>query len=429
MFRKLILLSTLCCLSTPVFATEADFEKRMARGVTALDGGNAALAQEEFRAALAQHPADQEATLYLAIALNRAGDPTAESALKEALRRDPGNPQINFELGTHYYKRTMYDEAGEYFENLLARNPDAEMKTAAEAYLANIRSQRGGKLWGITLMSGLQYDSNVPLAADNVQLPVGVDRKGDTRGVFNLGLNGTAYRDSEQELSGRYSLYQTVHFNLTDFNLSQNLIDISYKRKLTPTVQAKLSGEFEAISLGGNQYMNDISVTPGILVTSGEGMETGLDYTLRDSTFKNSALYPTNSERNGRTHAIMLNHSQRIAENANLRLGYSFERELTDVSAWSSTAHRGTFGIAASLSNKVLLDVSVDVVGTDYDAIQSGATVLRSDTTLNGSISLTWQVFEKIGVSAGYYYTSNSSNVPEYEYTRGITSILVQGRY
>ena len=429
MFRILILLSTLCCLSTPVFATEADFEKRMARGVTALDGGNAALAQEEFRAALAEHPADQEATLYLAIALNRAGDPTAESALKEALRRDPGNPQINFELGTHYYKRTMYDEAGEYFENLLARNPDAEMKTAAEAYLANIRSQRGGKLWGITLMSGLQYDSNVPLAADGVQLPVGVNRKGDTRGVFNLGLNGTAYRDSEQELGGRYSLYQTVHFNLTDFNLTQNLIDVSYKRKLSPTVQAKISSGFEAIALGGDQYMNDVTVTPGVLITFGEGMETGVDYTLRDSTFKNSALYPTNNQRNGVTHSLLLSHSQRITETINLRLSYSFERELTDVSAWSSTAHRGTAGFAASLSNKVLLDVSTDLVGTDYDAIQTGATVLRSDTTVTGSVSLTWQAFEQIGISAGYYHTINSSNIPEYEYTRGITSILFQGRY
>ncbi|HIJ87656.1 MAG TPA: hypothetical protein HPP97_08220 [Desulfuromonadales bacterium] len=429
MFRKLILLGTLCCLSTSAFATEADFEKRMARGVAALDGDNVALAQEEFRAALAEHPADQEASLYLAIALNRAGDPGAESALKAALNREPGNPRINFELGTLYYKRTMYDEAGDYFENLLARNPDPVMKTAAEAYLAGIRSQSGGKRWGITLMSGLQYDSNVPLVADNVQLPVGVNRQGDTRAVFNLGLNGTAYRDSTQELSGRYSLYQTVHFNLTDFNLTQNLLDVSYRRKLSPLVQVKISGGFEAISLGGNQYMNDVTVTPGALITLKEGMETKLDYTFRDSTFKNSALYPTNSERNGVTHVLLLSHNQRITETVNLCLGYSFERELADVSAWSSTAHRGTAGVAVSLSNKVLLDVSADLVGIDYDAIQAGSTVLRSDTTFTGSASLTWQAYKQVGVSVGYYHTINSSNVPEYEYTRGITSILFQGRY
>jgi hypothetical protein len=429
MFRKLILLSTLCCLSTPAFATEADFEKRMARGVTALDSDNAALALEEFRAALAEHPEDQEAHLYRAIALNRAEDPAAESALKEALRLDPGNSQINFELGTHYYKRTMYDEAGEYFEHLLARNPDPEMKTAAEAYLANIQSQRGGKRWGITLMSGVQYDSNVPLAATNVQLPVGVDRRGDTRMAFNLGLNGTAYHDNTQELSGRYSLYQTVHFNLTDFNLTQNLIDISYKKKLSPVLQAKISGGFEAIALGGDQYMDDVTVTPGVLITFKEGMTTGLDYTFRDSTFKNSTLYPANSERNGVTHVLLLSHTQRITETINLRLGYSFERELADVTAWSSTAHRGTAGFAASLTNKVLLDVAADLVGTEYDAIQTGATALRSDTTFTGSVSLTWQVFKQVGVSFGYHHTANSSNVPEYDYTRGITSILFQGRY
>ena len=429
MFRNLILLCTLCCLSVPAFATEADFEKSMARGVTALDSGNTALALEEFRAALAEHPSDQEASLYLAIALNRAGDPAAESSLKAALRRDPGNPQINFELGMHYYKRTMYDEAGEYFENLQAQNPEPEMKTAAEAYLTNIRSQSGGKRWGITLMTGMQYDSNVPLVADGVQLPVGVDRKGDMRGVFNLGLSGTAYRDSQQELIGRYSLYQTVHFNLTDFNLTQNLIDISFKRKISPLFQAKISGGFESVSLGGDRYLNDVTITPGLLVTFKEGMATEFDYLYRDSTFKNSALYPTNSERNGVTHSLLINHRQQLSEKLNLRLGYTFERILADVSAWSSFSHHGSVGLATSLSNKLLLDVTGDLADTEYDAIQTGTTKIRSDTTISGSVSLTWQLFEQVGVSLGYYYTNNSSNVPEYEYSRGITSILFQGRY
>jgi tetratricopeptide (TPR) repeat protein len=429
MIQKLLLLSIFCLLSVPAFATEADFEKRMARGVTALDGGDAPRAQEEFRAALAEHPTDPEAALYLAIALNRAGDPSAESALKASLLQDPGNPRINFELGTLYYNRKMYDESGDYFENLQAYNPDPGIKSAADAYLANIRSRSGGKRWGITLMGGMQYDSNVPLATNGAQLPVGIDRRGDWRGVLNLGLNGVAYRDSNQELSGSYSLYQTLHIHLSEFDLTQNLLDVSYKRRVAPPLWAKISCGFESILLGGNQFVNGFTVTPGLLASFEEGMITALEYRFRNSTFKNSSLFPTNTERNGDTHSLILSHRQRMFENLTVRLAYTYERELTDVTAWSSISHHGSAGLAVSLSNTLLLDLSADATAKKYDAVQTGATSLRSDTTLTGAASITWQAFEKVGVSVGYYHTENSSNVSDYEYTRGITSILLQGRY
>jgi hypothetical protein len=429
MLRKLTLLCALCLLSSPAFGTEADFEKRMARGVAALDAGNPALAQEEFRAAIKEHPGDSEAALYLAIALNRADDPAAESALKTALRLEPGNPRINLELGTFYYNHKMYDESGDYLENLLVLKPDPEMKAAAEGYLANIHSQNGGKRWGATLMGGMQYDSNVPLVADGVQLPVGIERRGDWRGVLNLGLNGVAIRDSQQELTGSYSLYQTLHVHLTDFNLTQNLLDVSYKRRISPLLSAKVSGGFESILLGGNQFVNGFTITPGLLATIREGMTTGLEYRFRNSYFKNSDTFPSNTDRDGVTHSIILSHRQPVSETINLRLGYTFERENTKVSAWSSNSHRGSAGLAVSLPSSLLLDIYMDAATRKYDEILTGATEVRSDTTFSGAASVTWQASDRLGVSAGYHYTNNASNITGYEYSRGITSIMFQGRY
>lgn len=429
MLRNLILLCILCLLSVPAFATEADFEKRMARGVAALDAGNANLAQEEFRAAIAEHPNDQEAALYFAIALNRAGDPAAESALKTALRLEPENPRINLELGTHYYNRKMFDESGDYFENLLTLKPDSEMKRAAEGYLANIRAVSGGKRWGVTLLGGMQYDSNVPLAADGAQLPVGIDRRGDWRGVLNLGLNGVAFRDSQHELTGSYSLYQTLHLHLNDFDLTQNLLNATYKRRLTPLIAAKMSGEFESIQLGGHQFLNGYSFSPGVLVMPYDGIIVGLDYRFRDTYFSNSDTYPTNTDRDGVTHSIILSYRQPLSESFNLRLGYIYDREVTSVSAWSSDSHRATAGLGILLPHALLFDVSLEAGGKKYDEILAGATAIRSDTTISGAASLTWQAFEQVGVSAGYHYTNNASNITGYEYGRGISSVMIQGRY
>jgi len=409
--------------------TEAAFEKRMARGVAALDGGNTLLAIEEFRAATQGRPDDPEAALYLAIALGRAGSSETESALIKALRLEPGNQRINLELGTLYYNQKMYEEANDYFENLLALKPDPEVKAAAEAYLANIRSQSGGKRWGITGMGGMQYDSNVPLVTDGGQLPVGVGRKDDWRWVFNLGLNGVALRDSQQELTGSYSLYQTLHLHLTNFNLNQNLLDATYKRRLSPLIMAKLSGGAESILLGGTQFERSFSITPGLVATLREGATTGLDYRFRGSYFKDSDTFPTNTDRNGTSHAIMVTHRQPLSETVNLRVGYTFERELTKVTVWSSISHTGNAGLAVTLPHSLLADISCDAATKRYDEILPPATEIRSDTTLTGAVSLIWQAYERLGVSMGYQYTRNISNLAEYEYSRSVTSLMVQGRY
>jgi hypothetical protein len=429
MLRKLILIAALSLLSVPACATEADFEKRMARGVAALEAGDTAVAQDEFRTALKEHPADPEATLYLAIALNRANDPAAEPALKTALRLDPGNPRINLELGAYYYNQKMFDESGDYFDNLLALHPDPEMKTAADGYRAAIRSQSGSKRWGAALTGGVQYDSNVPLAADGGPLPVGIRRRGDLRGVLNLGLNGVALRDSKQELSGSYSLYQTLHLHLTDFNLTQNLFDVTYKRHISPLLSAKVSGEFESVLFGGKLFDNDFSIIPGMFAAFTEGMKTGVEYRFRDSYFHNTDIFPTNTDRNGVSHSIILSHRQRLSETLNLRVGYTFEREFATVSAWSSAAHLGSAGLAVSLPHSLLLDVSLEASARKYDEALAGETKIRSDSTVSGAVSLTWQAAERLGVSVGYHYTDNSSNISGYEYSRGITSAMVQGRY
>lgn len=430
MFQKLILLlCALCLLSAPAFATEAAFEKRMARGMAALEAGNPVLAQEEFRAAIKEHPNDPEAALSLAISLNRGGDPTAETAFKMALRLEPGNPRINLELGTFYYDHKIYDEAGDYFENMLALKPDPEVKAAAEEYLANIRGRSSGKRWGVTLMGGMQYDSNVPLAANADQLPVGTNRMGDWRGVINFGLNGVAFRDSQQELTGSYSFYQTLQLHLTDFNLTQNLFDVTYKRRFTPHLSAKMSGDFESILLGGKQFLNDYSITPGIVVTWNDGIVIALDYRFRDSYFKDSDTFPTNTDRDGVIHSIILSYRQPLSENLNLRLGYTFDRELTKVSAWSSSSHLGTAGLAVSLPHSLLLDISMDIAAKKYDEILAPATEIRSDTTLTGAASLNWQASEHFGLSLGYLYAKNNSNISGYEYNRSVTSIMLQGRY
>lgn len=429
MLRNAIILFILCLIPLPALATEADFEKSMARGVAALDAGNTAAAQEEFKAALKEHPGDPEAKLYMAIALNRAGDPSAESELKAALRRDPGNPRINLELGTYYYNNKMYEESGDYFENLLTLKPDEELKIAAESYLARIRQKGGVSWWNATLTGGMQYDSNVPMASNSVQLPVGIDRRGDWRGVFAFGFAAGPFRGNESETTFNYGFYQTLHLNLKDFDLTQNTLDLTVKKRIVGPLTGKLSLSGEIVHLGGKQFDRAYNINPGVILAFSKDAPTTLDYRFRKAYFENTSLFPNNRERDGISHSILLGQQLRISEMFNLRLGYAFESEETRVTSWGSTSNRGNVGLGILLPHSLLLDLSAEATGRRYDGIQTGANITRTETTVIGSASLNWQISSCCGVATGYYYTSNTSNISGYEYTRGITSILLQGRF
>ncbi len=429
MFRKLVLLGTLCCLSTPAFASDADFEKRMARGAVALEAGDFVSAQAEYREAVKERPTDPEAALYLAVALNRANDPETESALKTALRLDPNNPRVNLELGTFFYNRKMFEESGDYLESMLALKPDSEMREAAEKYLANIRGKGAGKRWGLTLSGGMQYDTNVKLAADRSLLPVGTDRMGDWKGIVNFGLNGVAYQDSRQELTGSYSLYQTLHFHLRDFDITQNAFDVSYKHSFSSRYSAKLSTSFGSTLLGDKPFVNDYSITPGVQVNFGNGINIGLDYRFRQSYFKNSDTYPTNTDRNSVIHSMLLSYRQPLSETLVLRGGYTFDRELAELSAWSSNTHTGTAGLTVSLPYALILDINGEAAAKKYDEILTGAAGLRSDTTLAGGAALIWQASGMLSLSLDHKYSKNSSNIDGYSNTRGVTTIMLNGRY
>ena len=429
MFRRLALLGALCCLSSPAFATEADFEKRMARGEIALEAGDFNRAKAEYREALKEHPTDMELALYFAVALSRSNDPEAEPVLKTLMRLDPNNPRVILELGIFYYNRKMFEESVDYLESLLAMRPDPETREAAQKYLDNIHGKSAGKRWGVTLSGGMQYDSNVSLAADPSLLPVGTDRMGDWKGIVNFGLNGVAYQDSRQELTGSYSLYQTLHFHLHDFNITQNAFDLSYKHRFSAICSAKLSTNFESTQLGDKPFVSGYSITPGLQLAFENEVNIGLDYRFHKSYFKNSDAYPTNTDRNGVIHSMIVNYNQQLSKTLILRGGYTFDRELAELSTWSSSTNTGTAGLTVSLPYALILDINGEAAARKYDENNPGDPEIRSDTTFSGGVAFIWQATERLSLSLDHKYSKNSSNIAGYSNTRGVSTIMLNGRY
>lgn len=219
----LLLLLVIFILPSLSYATEAAYEQHIAKGVLYIEVDNYKEAIAEFKRALKEKPDDHVATLYLGIALSRAGDKEAEATLRKAFLMNPGEPRVNLELGIYYFNKAIYDEAIDYFENTIELAPNTDFSVKAKEYIKVINDIKGRaavKRWALNISAGTQYDSNVVLDTEGNPLPPGISEKSDWRAVLYLKGRYNILTRERAEGSVGYSFYQSLHAELSDFNIT-----------------------------------------------------------------------------------------------------------------------------------------------------------------------------------------------------------------
>lgn len=433
MIKSSTIICTMMLATTPALATETDFQKQMARGVAALDAGENSNALVEFQAAATGKPDDSEATLYLGIARSRLKDAAAESTLKQALRQMPENPRTNYELGLLYAQRGQQAEAISYLEQTLNLHPSAELASATHTALVSLKSGPRQKSWTIQALAGMQYDSNVQLAAKDFATG---EQKGDWRGVVTLKGTILPVQTETTTLSLAYSLYQSLHFKLNDYNITRNLAELTVTHRLSPLFKTGLGYSFEWLFLGGDDYDRIHSITPSITMTPRCGADSTLEYRYQYLTYKdinlNSSSFPIDdSEFSGNGHQISFSQNLPVTERIRLQLGYAFELKNAENDNWNFRSHQGKLNILATLPGSLLLSIGAEIKDKSFydQPLIPGTSTKRSDTAYTGAASLTWQSDSWYAITGSYHHTRNDSNNSSCDYTRGISSILFQARF
>lgn len=123
-------------LTSIVFAelTDPAYEIAITKAVSKIENADFEGAIKDLEEVLKTRPGDEQATLYLGIALSRSGKRDAEEILKKALSMNPGNPVTNLELGIYYFNKSMNDEAKDYLENTIELAPNTESLLLIQKY-------------------------------------------------------------------------------------------------------------------------------------------------------------------------------------------------------------------------------------------------------------------------------------------------------
>jgi len=427
--KKSLLLACFCILvSITSYASEAVYEQHLTRGVVEIEGGNFQNAAAEFRAALKEKPDDPAATLYLGIALSRVGDKEAEASLNRALALSPEDPRTNLELGIFYFRTDQRDESTEYFEKTIRLAPGTEYSEKASEYLKAKKEKKAGKRWSLGVTAGGQYDTNVVLTPDGVPLPQGVSQKSDWRGIALLRGRYTVPGERTEGSVG-YSFYQSFHARLTDFDLTQHLVDLSGEIRINPSIQLKGVYIFEYIALGGDQYEYTHAVGPTLTIREGKGFSTVIEYRYKRLYYSDTDRFPNNTDRDGSNHSGGITQNLRLTDNLLLNAGYFHDVDSTRVDFWDGYGDKGFAGVRVMLPYRIVVGGYAEYYRKNYGGVDPSAGVKRKDVTRTYSASAGISITDWFSIMLGQSYIENSSTVPDLAYKRGISSLFLNARF
>ncbi|MCK6554487.1 tetratricopeptide repeat protein [Candidatus Binatia bacterium] len=250
-------------------AVEADPEDAVAiyyRGLAQARGGQAAAAIGDFERALSLDPNLPHAALDLGIAYYDTGQYAAAQPWLEKARQQPaerytaalfqgltlyrlgdlnnalaylnearGDPEVRT-TASYYAGLTMLrlgntSAARELFTEVANEQPQSEIGQAARAYLAGGTgaAPMAVKPWGVYGQVNLEYDSNVVIGPDTSNpgfVAAGLTSKGDGRAVVAVGGHYRLLETDYGALLGSYDFSQSLHFDLTQFNLTGNRLQL-----------------------------------------------------------------------------------------------------------------------------------------------------------------------------------------------------------
>lgn len=426
----LVLILAMAASST---AQTVTYDQHMSRGMSSLEKGDYSAAEEAFRSALKESPDDYKATLYLGIALNKKGEKEAQSYLKRALVMNPQEPKVNLQLGIYYYDRSVYPEAKDYFENTVGIAPNTEYSAEARAYLEKINKTpvEKPKPWRVDAAAGMQYDSNVILGPDNQPTPEGISGKSDWRGVLFLKGQYDLLTSDRFRGTVSYSVYQSLHTRLSDFNITQQVGGVDAIYRLSGVVALKGAYSFEYVLVGGDEYDYAHTFTPAVVFNYGKGFSTTFHYAYSNTHFSNGHFFEDNSDRTGFNHSGGITQFMPLTDFLDVKVGYVFDKDNTRKDFWDYTGNK----VFANLTFWLPQGFSADLYGEYYhksyfEGVFPGTQVLREDDVNTYSVTLTKKLNETFSVVLGEYYVRNNSNLVDiFDYDRSITSVFIMARF
>ena len=401
-------------------------------GIALVETGNFSEATRWLAKAQQVPALDADASFYLGIAQLRSDNlDAARSNFERAMQ---GKPDLTlaarYYLGVVEYRAGNYQEAQKHFDWVIETSPDSAVAQEARGFLTKlqegpVRSVRPYQLFGSI---GFAYDSNLQLVPsdDSIDAALGVTDEADGRAEIIAGGLYSPYRTETMELSLGYSFYQSLQFDLTQFDLQDHRPQAQFTVRAGPA-QFNLLGRYDFYLLQTDSFLSQATALPWVGIDEGAFGRTEGYYRMRYRDFLKG---PYDNFLSGFTHNpgiqqfIYLGQPDRFVS-----LGYQFGY-FQPIDAVSTR-----FGYKASQVNAGIgwafpFDIDGEVAyGFTQRIYRPTPSFGRRDNEHQIAVAIDKYFAQYFVVTLGYLAVINDSNQPVFEYDRNVVSLSFGVRY
>ncbi len=354
---------------------------------------------------------------------NKGDYEKAISLLQRALELSPDDSDaINFELGRLYY---ITDDCGMADKHLSAFNSasdDENLKHYADGLMDTCGEISSDKSQHIDILTGLQYDTNVLVEPTNPIDKAG--QKSDAKAVIYLTAGTEVFDVDGISLTADYSLYQSLHYRLNDYNMQHHQIKPVINFDLSDSFMPSVGYSYEFTRLEYDNYSSVHNVFANVVVPGSEGRSTEFNYEWRNKRYSDSDLYPANTERDGYRQTFGARYNI-FTEEAAYGLFVKTAWDKARKNYWSNHMYGGGADLSYRIEDNLNLSVTTMLENRRFDENFPTASHTREDNLFGLSAELTYMLNDMFTLTFANALTVNNSNLDDFTYKRNLTSLFI----
>jgi tetratricopeptide (TPR) repeat protein len=380
----------------------------------------------------AQHLPNLEARASLFLGIAQLRLERLDAAQQSFARADARDPSLHvaarYYEGVTAYRAGKWSAAEEHFSYVVASSPDSVMGREAGAFLTDIRRGQGGHTdYQVYGALGFQYDSNVVLAPANeaVKTQPAISKQADGRVTIQAGGAYVPWRSEHAQLSIGYDFFQSLHFELANFNLQDHRpsAQVQYDAGFA---QLGLLGRYDYYFLETDSFLQEAVGLPWVTIPEGGFGSTELFYRMRRRDF---LKLPYNGLLDAFNHSVGVAQLFYLGPSVRyLAAGYRFDHEDPVNAKGDSFGYDGNevnVGIGWAFPAAVNAEAGYAYRHEAYAAASNG----RQDDVHQIVCAASKRLTDHLMLTAGYFATINNSNQAEFAYNRHIGSLTLEVRF
>ncbi|GIW45378.1 MAG: hypothetical protein KatS3mg077_2660 [Candidatus Binatia bacterium] len=407
-------------------------------GIAYLSAGRLNDARAALERAVERGQERHVAQFFLGLVLYRLGN---DARAAELLRQAQADPEVR--LPATYYGgllsiRLGQTQEGRALMDTVAREAStAEIGEAAARYLteSQLGRLRGTeRRWSARGRVAFEYDSNVTLGPSTVTIasPRDVTEKSDGRVVALAGLRYRFLEDSPFDVAGGYELSQSVHFDLTRFDLQGHRLSLAVTKRDGRWAYG-LAGGYNAFFLNYQSFFHEGLATPWVTWQWAESAATQAFVNFRARDFLRAPYDPGRDALHyapGLRQYFALGDPRRV-----LSLGYRYVVEDTvsggpQGRTFAFQGHALDAELGWLVADTVHLEAGYVYRRDDYDNRESAfGERKRSDDGHQFALGLSYPLTDYLAWTIAYIGQRHDSNERLFEYDRHIVSTGLQLAY